>query len=486
MDTLFNFIKRSRKYDFTMILIGFILLNLFTKFWNITDLQLFGDEGFSVFHSQQGLGHIIAITSNEANPPLYYFILHFWIKIGGLNPIWLKSLGIIIHTISLVFLLLIIRPFKSNIALMSIGVLYIFSNLHFDFSHELRAYQLVLMWCSISFYLWLKYILNPENKLLVILALVNVCIPLSHYNAVLMVFLQALLGLMFVNKKHWKSLVLCYVSSALMFSPQLWSLIKNVPDGSFWLAIPTWMDLEYVLRELSGFRDFSWLVYTVIIVTGIFLLWKSVRTKSVSWLAMVFFICVLLGVLPVLINYWIAQYTPIFRLRYVLFASVFLLLAFSLFWVWISRWNKWVAYLLFGVMMVYILKDFSPYARKIENWRGVQGFVQENLDEETLIVVCAPYKTIDFSYYWDRALFADYKHFDKRIKQEQLFYPVVNLEELKYKGAFDAKRVIFIQSHEQHADPNGTLAAYYEDNYELLNSWGDYLSAQVKVYHKNE
>ena len=41
------------------------------------------DEAFSYFMAKKNISEIIFLTAKDFNPPLYYSILHFWIKIFG-------------------------------------------------------------------------------------------------------------------------------------------------------------------------------------------------------------------------------------------------------------------------------------------------------------------------------------------------------------------------------------------------------------------
>jgi 4-amino-4-deoxy-L-arabinose transferase-like glycosyltransferase len=53
------------------------------------------DDAFSIFLSQQGLGQIISGTSADTMPPLYYFLLHFWMVFGQ-SVWWLRLLSLLL------------------------------------------------------------------------------------------------------------------------------------------------------------------------------------------------------------------------------------------------------------------------------------------------------------------------------------------------------------------------------------------------------
>lgn len=50
-----------------------------------------GDEAFSVRFSAQPLGEILAAAGTaEPNPPLYWFLLHGWMRVAGTSELALR------------------------------------------------------------------------------------------------------------------------------------------------------------------------------------------------------------------------------------------------------------------------------------------------------------------------------------------------------------------------------------------------------------
>ena len=73
------------------------MLNLL---FNFTPLKLVAefiwrDEAFSYFMARENLMNIVLTTARDNNPPLYYILLHFWMKIFGSTEIALRSLSVI-------------------------------------------------------------------------------------------------------------------------------------------------------------------------------------------------------------------------------------------------------------------------------------------------------------------------------------------------------------------------------------------------------
>ncbi|PIW73452.1 hypothetical protein CO005_01355, partial [Candidatus Roizmanbacteria bacterium CG_4_8_14_3_um_filter_34_9] len=48
------------------------------------------DEAFSYFMAKKNIFEMLLLTAKDFNPPLYYFILHFWMNIFGSSEIALR------------------------------------------------------------------------------------------------------------------------------------------------------------------------------------------------------------------------------------------------------------------------------------------------------------------------------------------------------------------------------------------------------------
>ncbi len=200
------------------------------------------DEAFSYFMAKKNISEIIFLTAKDFNPPLYYLILHFWIKIFGGSEIALRSLSIIFFwaTIYIGFLFLNnifkIKPKKSFFYL----IFFILSPLLLYFAFEARMYSMLAFFASLSCYTFYKknyrfYLLSTVAGLFI------------NYFMIFVVFSQLLFLL--INKKsafNFKKSVI-YLS-LLTFLPWLiFFLNQNSFPNSFWLIKPQFKHLFNLL-----------------------------------------------------------------------------------------------------------------------------------------------------------------------------------------------------------------------------------------------
>ena len=66
--------------------------------------SIWRDEGFSYFMAKPNIFGVIINSAHDFNPPLYYLILHFWMKLVGESDIALRMMSLIF------FLLTVFSP----------------------------------------------------------------------------------------------------------------------------------------------------------------------------------------------------------------------------------------------------------------------------------------------------------------------------------------------------------------------------------------
>ena len=70
-----------------------LLLAAALRFYRLAGQSLWSDKGNSVALAQAGLAEITARTALDIHPPLYYWLLHFWIHLFGQSEVAVRSLS---------------------------------------------------------------------------------------------------------------------------------------------------------------------------------------------------------------------------------------------------------------------------------------------------------------------------------------------------------------------------------------------------------
>ncbi|MDP2728328.1 MAG: glycosyltransferase family 39 protein, partial [Dehalococcoidia bacterium] len=109
----------SRPFLFISGILLLILLGFFLRLYRIDWQSLWVDENFTVFLSSQDVASITRITSGDVHPPLYYYLVHYWIALTGQSEFSLRFMSLFFS------LLLVPLTFKTASLLMNrnIGLL---------------------------------------------------------------------------------------------------------------------------------------------------------------------------------------------------------------------------------------------------------------------------------------------------------------------------------------------------------------------------
>jgi hypothetical protein len=475
----------SEKRSCKVLSIVIVVLHVLVKFITLNQLELQGDEAFSVFYSQQTIKELLQTLNSEANPPLYYLLLHFWIQFFGIGLIAVKSLNIIISIGTAIMLFNLTKRTGNYWFVVFVSICFLCSNLHFDFSHEIRAFQLVLFLTISSFYSLLLFLDTKNKRWFFFLIIINTALPYTHYNAVLVPIVQFIGCLFYWNSDRKMVLILFfgYVLSALLFIPQL-EIFKNVvPDENFWLGLSTFEDFKFILFKVVGYDQayypliIPYFISPIVLLLGLHYSWFD---KHFSWKFYLLFW--LLFILPILINYYLAQYIPSFQVRYVLFASFGLYLSIGYLFLHLEK-GKWLVRAYFLILMLHFFYQFDPRKREGEGWKEMATMLHSFQKRKVAIVVNASYKARDMMYYYDNDAFNHYKSLKNSFERNNIF-PINSVSEIPKLGDLNKfEKIILLLSHNQVQDPEGLIISEFDKLYNLCYEIGDPVRAKIRVYN---
>ncbi len=293
------------------------------------------DEAFSYFMAKKNVFEIIFLTAKDFSPPLYYFVLHFWMKIFGGSEISLRTVSFIFFWATLYTAFLIFNDiFKIKIKRTFLYLLFFLINpflLYYAF--EARMYSMLAFFVTLSFYYFLK-----KNYRLY--SLVTVFGLFTHYFMIFVVVGQWLF--LWINKKKGfqfkKSAI--YISG-LIFSPWLlFSLLQGNLFGSYWInrpqikyilglpvviytGIESFINIDLItLKKIQNNLFQLYLVIVLVLITGVYSYFKKLDKKDRQVFQILFIWSI--GI-PVFVGV-VSFIKPIFLARYLIFSSVGLIL----------------------------------------------------------------------------------------------------------------------------------------------------------------
>ncbi len=239
-----------------ILLLLITLLALGLRLFGLDAQSLWYDEAFSVYLARMGLGEITARTAADIQPPLYYYLLHGWIRLLGDSEQALRGLSLLfgVLTVPLIYavawqLFARLPGTYRRLAGLLAALLVAVSPLHVWYGQEARMYTLLTFLCLLSSYLLLMVIpmtVRGDNRwrtlaLWAAYTLANVAALYTHYFAAFILGFQGL----YLFLVWWEAglrparLILgglvSLLLAALAFMPWLPNLVTRYgADLSYW------------------------------------------------------------------------------------------------------------------------------------------------------------------------------------------------------------------------------------------------------------
>lgn len=322
--------------------------------------SLWRDEAFSVWIAKDSLQDVIIRTSGDFNPPFYYILLHFYMKIFGTSVVVMRSMSFVFFILFLYFVyrfaLKIFRSHKFSLFTTSTMAL---NPLLLYYAFELRMYSLLALLATASMYFlyiksWVWYIVftilgmyTQPFMIFVILAQFVYLLLNKKYKTVFVVSLF-LFGLYL----PWlPTLVRQFKQSGPMWIyPVNLNLVLSVLGNLFTGYEGTPGNLWFYMKILSGF------IFAVSIWS-----WKKIKLRKILLL---FYLWLFI---PLGLVLGISFYKPIFVNRYLIYIGVvetFLLCV----WVYQLQNHRFKQIVIMGLLSLGIVVNFwvSSFHQKVD------------------------------------------------------------------------------------------------------------------------
>lgn len=339
------------------------LLFLVQSFWR--------DEAFSYVLSKQSIIDILIKTAHDFNPPLYYLLLHGWMKFFGNSEIVLRLPSVIFFVITLYGLYVYMEKiFK--IPMGKIFLYLILASLNpmlLSYAFEARMYSMFACFSLLSTYFFLR----KNKKGYFVATLLGLY---THYFMLLVVGGHVLYLFLTSKRKHAIQEIKTYVPAILLFIPWVLFvfLVKRPLFDSFWILTLPLKDLLTVpFRLYTGFeRNFSIsYFFQSIIIFGAALIGLNLRRENILFLTLSLGIGYTLAV--------VSLFKPVFLPRYLIFTTPFLILLMVQSLERLPAWGRGV---LIGVLFIVTMQYLSfqvahlrklPYDRVIGEIKRLAG-----------------------------------------------------------------------------------------------------------------
>jgi len=448
---------KKNAWIFIVIPLGLLCLNVIYKILFLDGRDISIDEPFTLFYSQMPVSSIFNMLDGENNPPLFFLLMHGWIKLFGIEPFQARFLAFIFGVLSSVIIYFIgIRHFNFEVGI-SAALLFTFSNFNTYITQEARVYSLFVFLTLCSVYLFLVLLKKKKNSLIVILSLVNILLIYSHFFGfwVLVIEYIFILAIPDLRRRLLKPFLLMALFLLIAYLPYLMIFIKRFIEssGGTWLEGPTLSSFYNLLWKFCNQPVPSVIVISILLTglfTFLFLYFQKKEMIDRSTLFLVYWFLI-----PTLSVFLISFFLPLFYEKYLVFISpsIYLLVACSVCYLCKNRLLRWsVLIVLIAVFLIsstprpYYSKSVSALANDLKSIRSTSNpvFITPGHFDKTLI------------YHYHRGWFSNFDLFPETLAKNN-FISVYAPEEIDPESLNQFSKVFLIEAGSQYIDPSGSI-----------------------------
>lgn len=346
------------------------------------------DEALTGTYIRMGWGELLAFTTTDVHPPLYYLIVKAGITLFGDHVYVVK----LFSYLPFVFMLLLTavkvqREYGSRIAFLLLAFLCATPCI-IERNAEMRMYQWA-MFFVFAFALWLFDAAKGNKKDWIICLIWGLCAAYTHYYALVAVALLYAI-VFFVNIKKRPVVIRILINGAVSVAGYLpWLLVflgqaKTIKETGWWQeAGLSLTDIyEYFTFPFTEKTGYEAVLFLGMLIAAIFF-WiignkKEHKIEAAACIG-TYLLLIVLGLLIVVF------YQPVFIPRFIYPTVGVLLLGLSLV---ISRWRTEVLCLLGVVLLLFAAKTYNSqlhYQYDPDSVSALNGFM-ETIEEDALIV----------------------------------------------------------------------------------------------------
>jgi uncharacterized membrane protein len=260
------------------ILLYLILLaGIFLRFKGMVFQSLWLDEITSILSSapSKSLSAIISHYQGDPHPPLFFFILHYWMGLFGYNEFSARLLVVIIGSLSVLAAYFLGKEcFNRNTGLIA-SVIVAFNYFNLRFSHEVRPYILLCLASTMSYTFFIRLIKHQTKKNIIFYSLSSAFMIYTHYYGIFVLLSQIIFLLFYFfseEKISWMKILKSFTISGaiilILYTPWIPTILKMIKKKSHWIQKAPGPDFF-----IESFRAFLGKEpYLVVLFTGLILL----------------------------------------------------------------------------------------------------------------------------------------------------------------------------------------------------------------------
>lgn len=374
------------------------------RFYHLDYNSIWLDEGASYFYAQKSLlGIWDATSSGEYNPPLFYWIEHFMLLLGGTEVI-LRLVPAVLGILTIPLFYIIGEEFMDQNSGLIAAAIISFSPFHIFYSQEARAYTSVLFVLSLAFICYLYGRRSNKSEYWILFGFFSAVAFWMHFYSIIFTGILILFGFFRPTEKSLDnpsdlkqiltaSMIFIVLCAPLLLVIGRLFLIRTSSHPAF--GGQGLLFISESIWEISGFSNIAELILIALFIIGIIQLSKFGTTGSML---------IVSGIMATFLASFVLSYKMPMEPRYIIFllplfysgvAAAYKLI----FGVWP---RKIVIYIFITVLFLANVQFYSEYYNNYykSDWRDFSKELQSITREGDFIIVLPGYNRAPLDYYY--------------------------------------------------------------------------------------
>lgn len=431
-----------------IVLLFILIVTFFLRLYNLGYHDFWYDEALTVSYAQYPWANW--------NAPLYWILLHYWIKIFGISEFSLRFPSLVFSFLSVIFVFLLGKElFNKKVGIVA-SIFIGLSPFHLWYAQEARDYSMVLFFGLLSSWLFYKALREDNNKLWLSFILVSIIGLYTNYFYIFLFLAHGLYLICFKKLRLSLKNTFWFLIIILGFLPYLNRFLSKLYYiwGKFWIPKPEWGSLVITLENFAlGYNGFPLIYLIANILGGIFFI-SALRGMGKRDLRQPLIFSTFLFLIPIIFVFFFSKaFFSIYLDRALIVFSPYYYLTLSLGIVFLKRVMKVILF----VILIFILfiadyrffKDrmFMPFVHHVGTCmkrpiKPLVRFMEDNLGSQDIIAFTSEFIMPSFRLYGQRKLYPLYYFYDPefldtnwgRPRQENKYCkPFFKINQLKFK-----------------------------------------------------
>jgi uncharacterized membrane protein len=198
-----------------LLIIGLVLISAGIRFYKIAAKDVWLDEANTVRIAEEPVGPMIDRLKLDSSPPLYYLMLHCWMKLFGQSETAIRGLSALLGVLLVAAVFLVARRlFNPGTGLLAAAFTAL-SPIQVMYSQETRMYTLLPILSLLAFYFFLKFLEDPRPVVLALSVLFTFLSLFTHNFGFFLLPVQFFMLL--ISKSRPRAFLKWFISLVIIF-----------------------------------------------------------------------------------------------------------------------------------------------------------------------------------------------------------------------------------------------------------------------------